>query len=912
MSKHSLVFILSLFLVQAVSGYTLSDDNFTVVTGTDGEISSFKIKGDAFPTEYVFNASNNSGMTSNWLGELIFKYRLGTGQWTTALTHQSADAREQRQSGNTVTVTYENSSNSQGIKNFKLVETYALTDGYLHWKISVTNTSSQNLEFGDFGLPLPFNQRFPDNEVIYETRVLQPGFIGNNSSFVHPQRPSGVGPFLVMLPDDETGAGFEYQDFPGGPRVYYIHSNVVKSSGRGYLPSTSLILGPGESKLYAFKFFKVQDRWAMAERIYSEGLIDITVIPAMVVATNLIVKFDLHTLKTIDSVVAQYPSETSLSNVGTVPTDHKIYQAGFSHLGPNNVTVYYDGDKNTVLQFYVTEPFGDAIQRHATFMVENQVVRAPGKCYHMVIDDWMMDTKAVRGIYQDYWGWGDDWGYTHAQFLAQKNVLNPVATEIAALDGYLDTCIWQSLMDGHHEDYLIHDFLEPSPNDEPTYRGYAYPHIYNTFFDMYTIARLHPNIVEFINEKNTYLLRAYNILKAMYSQGVYYNWDTGEMGEQTTPDILEALQREGFDAEADWIIETMVTKYNNFRRSKYPYGSEFKFDNTGEEAAYMLAKMHGNTDMMKTVLTKTIGCRGLAPEWYHYSDPGTQSGTWNQRYATALTSSILNDWTLNHSTTPEKDLPLTYAAKTANISNINSGQIDSDPANIGATAWCYQRMKGERYSYCGGGRIHNGWWQMSGESDLALFGVLRQISSDVADDPVFGLTGYGCEVAEDGTLITVVPKDGVNKRLHMVSLGMSLILEQDQYAGAVIDRSKTRVHFILNNMKTTAHSTKVSIKGLNAGSYDVRVNQVVAETVTTSAGAMVNVLIDVGTASSYDIDILPEGCPCSNERPAENRSGPRYHTFEKRDSVQLSARLIWCQTAVPKGIQSAGEAAGFP
>ncbi|MBN1127888.1 MAG: hypothetical protein JXA71_02805 [Chitinispirillaceae bacterium] len=862
MGRYGLIFILCLFLVQAVSGYTLSDDNFTVVTGTYGEISSLKIKGDAFPTEYVFNATNNSGMTSNFLGELLFKYRLGTAtQWITATTNQSADARTQSQSGTTVTVTYENSSNAQGIKNFKLVESYSLADGCLRWQITVTNTASQRIEFGDFGLPLPFNQRFPDNEVIYETRVLQPGFIGLNSSFVHPQRPSGVGPFLLMLPDAATGAGFEYQDFPGGPRVYYIHSNVIKSTGRGYLPNTSLVLDAGQTKVYAFKFFKVQDRFAMADRIYAEGLIDITVVPGMVVATNLTVKFDLHTKKNIDSVKAQYPTETTISPGGTVPTDHKIYQATFKHLGPNNVTVYYGGNEKTVLQFYVTEPFGDATQRHATFMVDKQLVRAPGRHYHMVIDDWLMDTKAVRGKYQDYWGWGDDWGYTHAQFLALKNVLNPVAREVTALDGYLDTCIWLSLMDGHHEDYLIHDFLEAPPNNEPTYRGYAYPHIYNTYFDMYNIARLHPDIVKFINPKNTYLLRAYNILKAMYSRGVYYNWDTGEMGEQTTPDIIEALKREGYTTEANWIVSTMLTKYNNFQRNKYPYGSEFKFDNTGEEAAYMLAKMHGNTDMMKTVVTKTIGCRGLAPEWYHYSDPGTQSGTWNQRYATALTGYLLNDWLLNHSTTPEKELPLTYAAKTANFSNINSGQIDSDPANIGATAWCYQRQKGTRYSYCDGGNLHNGWWQMSGESDLALFGVLRLVSSDVANDPVFGLIGYGCEATDEGTRVSVAPLDGFNKRLNMVSLKMSLVLEQDQYSLAVIDKSKTRVHFVLRNMKTSAHRTTVSITGLNAGSYDVRVDGVVKATVTASAAAVLNVLVDVGTAASYDIDILPEGTP---------------------------------------------------
>src|SRR6185312_14717005 len=123
-------------------------------------------------------------------------------------------ARTQSQSGTTATVTYQNSANANGVKNFKLVETYSLVNDYIYWQIQLTNTSAQSIEFGDVGLPLPFNEYWSggNNEEIYETRVVTHSFVGNNGSYITIGRPSGIGASLLMVPDASTGAGFEYQD----------------------------------------------------------------------------------------------------------------------------------------------------------------------------------------------------------------------------------------------------------------------------------------------------------------------------------------------------------------------------------------------------------------------------------------------------------------------------------------------------------------------------------------------------------------------------------------------------------------------------------------------------------------------------------------------------------------------------
>jgi len=43
-------------------------------------------------------------------------------------------------------------------------------------KIALTNTSAQTIDFGDVGLPLPFNEYGSGGDIIYETRTVYHSF----------------------------------------------------------------------------------------------------------------------------------------------------------------------------------------------------------------------------------------------------------------------------------------------------------------------------------------------------------------------------------------------------------------------------------------------------------------------------------------------------------------------------------------------------------------------------------------------------------------------------------------------------------------------------------------------------------------------------------------------------------------
>lgn len=905
-----IIFVMSIFpsgaarvfaasnVVTQKNGDTIEMKNnyFDVEVGKYGQISSLKIVGDEYPTNYVMNAENSPEQNTSgheWMGELMFQTKVGnSSDWVASMTNSSNSTRKVNLDGNKVVITYENATETKGIKNFKLVETYSLVNDKLRWEIKIVNTNSDKLTVGDLGVPLAFNEKWPDNEEIYETRTLFHSFVGKDSSYVYAGRPSGIGRFLLLTPDTSTGAGFEYQDhwrtderskeeaawcqdqsgWANGLNVFYIHSNVIKSTNRGYLPNTSLVLAPGEEKIYAFNFSALKDQSDMKKTLYNEGLIDAAAVPGMTFSVNMPAKMYLHTKipKENISFEIQGPSELGLfknkpktisNNLPSKMTkdntyvkydstkiingeQYLIYNIKFADLGQNNVIVKYHDDndtkkqKETVLQFYMMDSVENALELHSNFMVDKTQWNAPGEVYDKVFDDWMMDTKAKRASFDGYWGWGDDWGLTHGEFLAEKNVYKPVAKQIKALDEYLDTAIWNGLMREHQEDYKIHDFLMAEPNTTPTYRGYAYPHIYNTYFSMYKIASKYPELVGYKEKASTYLLRAYNIMKALYGDGVSYNWDTGLMGELTTPDIIEALNKEGYYSEAKNISDIMAKKYDNFKNTKYPYGSEYSYDNTGEEAVYTLAKINNSADtansnsIMKKIDQKTRTCRGVQPVWYHYADPTTICGEnwWNFQYSASLAGYCMDDWLRledNGETAAQRASAerVNYAAKLANLTAVNSGQIDADKDNIGAVSWTYQSEMGNLGGQgVGDGNLHNGWRQMSGEADLGLFGTLQILSSDVATDPVFGLFGYGCNVSDKGSSYEVTPLDGLYTRLNFINEKLYIELDRDEYTKAVVNKSNSGITLNIKNLTKTKHESNIEVTGLNQGAYEVLVN----------------------------------------------------------------------------------------
>ncbi|ODA90277.1 hypothetical protein ATY41_10645 [Leifsonia xyli subsp. xyli] len=638
---------------------------------------------------------------------------VGSTPWRTAWTTQSSDGRTVSATADSVTITYQNSAKDQGISGFAFTENYSFdTDGSLVWKQTVTNTSGRRLVIGDWGIPVPNNELWKGGDEIYETRTIAHSYIGKNSSSIAIGRPSGQGPSILLSSDSATGSGFEYQDRwrtqevgdtswawnssdegsnLKGLNVYYPKSMAIQKTNRGYLESTALNLGSGRSKTLTYRIAKTTSDADRQDALYAQGSLDVAVQPGMVVPYDQQVEIGIRVKGSISSVTAKNlndlhglsPTTPSVS-LNRTNGAYSIYRLGFerTQLSNNQVTVAYKDSagrpRSSVLQFFVIDKPASLLNDHANFMVTRQQWTAadglsPSDIRYGTYDDWMMNAsdgsvptsssppQGRRNEYNGYWGLGDDWGLTHGEFLAAKNSVLPVAGEVSSLDMYLEKAVWENLMgntpDSPEPSYLVYDFWEQgkpgSANDTPSYRGvclstrlkYLLRHVPDRE-EVPQSGGLHPP-GDLVPE------RRFQRVREALQRFDLVQLEHGAEGEQTTPALIAALRAEGMTSQADEVVSKMATKYSNFASSKYPYGSEYSFDNTGEEAVYTLAALNLSSDrtnalrIMRDIVAKTRATRGQTPVLYWYADPTTNLGEswWESQYSAALAGYTMDDST---------------------------------------------------------------------------------------------------------------------------------------------------------------------------------------------------------------------------------------------------------------------------
>ena len=948
----------------------IGNDSLAVEIGDLGQIASMKIKNNRLSnngSEMNFvlpnDTKNQNNTAHQWMGEMIFSYRtsedgtfpddrtgfvevdtnktLAAGGSTTY-----SDATENLESNpyikknvvsdKKVEINYigqdEDSTDERTMKGFDVESVYDMDteDGSLLWSITLKNKGSKHIEFGDVGLPMPWNNKYANISDTYNNRTTVHTFAGADSGYAYAIRCSGEGNYMLFTPVPESGARIEYIDnwtgkingvegtragdtfqnwtsdtggwFPG-LQVYYIHSKDIQKTGRGYYTdATSLVLAPGESKTYQFKFSavragdntpqesaesennasdSVEEREAnMRSIMYDAGMIDAVAVPSFQTAINMPTKLDLHydDSKITDVEVdvqcvhendpfdeAHIPEQTgglvnnsrtgecaqndSATYVETKVVDgeqHHIYNLNFGCIGNNSVRVNYklNGEqKFTQYEFNVLESLDDTIETHADFMVNTTQDNDTESPTYGIYSDWYFasgrDTNEKNH-------WGDDWSHDNINFITMKNYLDPDPEEVKSIEKYLIDFMWNNYMKYTQSTYTVANYLSASgvygTSASPYTRTYSEVMEATGFYNMYRLEKAYPDLIEYRESPEWYLEKAYGIYSNRVGSG-----PIGFYGEQQIPDMIESLREEGMFEEADNLQEQFAkNKGTNMATADYPYGSEFEYDNTGEEGAYAAAKAlreyypdDKNTEKalsnMERAEWKTRAMRGIQPTWYQYADPVFRGGEtwWNFQYTASLAGSIMDDWLRYQDNGWDNDSSawaqrVNYAAKISNFNAVNMGQISED--YVGNVSWRYTMSKGgygAQNVNDGGTRVqNNGWNDFSGESDEGLYGSLLSISSDAVTDPVFGLTGYGCEVSKEGKVYTITPKDGVGKRFNVIDSKIYAELEQDSSSKTVVNADGSYLEFNLENKLGTEHVSRIKLSGagISDGYYSISVN----------------------------------------------------------------------------------------
>lgn len=859
----------------------LTSDAFNVgISQSTGGVYYLSNPSDKTCTNYVENPSQHPKFDiadSRWVGD-IGVYANGVAH-TTGL---SSDIRKVTAADGAVNVSYPGgAANKNGINGFALNESYKLTGAdkdSLDWSITIDNTSTSSLDVSDLTVPMLMNSWWNggDQTSIYEQSVARHSYVAADGSYVYWQRPNGVGPYLVMVPKDGTSLEFRDKARTGegpfgesdpsweGLVEFAIHSEHLQKARAGkiggYLPATSLTLDAGASKTYGFTFHWAKDYTDLRSVLYNAGVVDVVSLPGMVIPQDQQATLAVRAKDGIDSVTAESGKKVDVA-AGGDKNGYKIYTLKFHDLGPGDVTVTYAGGRRSVLQYNSIKPIADLISTHASFLTTNQQAKTT-RGYNGAFLQWDMSRQKLV-TWDDYPGGGwkqwmaggsDDLGLTPALYLAQKNLIQPVQSEVDSVDYYIQHFLLDYLQaktsDGQRtwQVYRWFDGKDGTPSDQGVWRAYNYTHIANTYFTMYQLASAHPELTTDFTATQ-YPTMAYNTLDAMFNDIPQPTpigdaaHDMGLMGESTYPDILAALKKEGMTTQATSLQTLLQTKFQKLSGEAYPFASEASIDTTGFETSYTLAKMFGSTALADKVQNASVASRGLQPLWYYYGSDNRHMGEswWNLGYETQLGAWQQQDYLETYGKAGnaafDDQMRSTYGAYLGGWSNINAGQISSAAASIGAASWQYQSQLGAGEGTWSFMPMLNGWWAWSGEADLGFWGGLRTASVDVVNDGVVGLYAYGGDITlTDGTY-TIVPKDGVQQRIHMFNEGgLDISLTGAQYAKARI--AKDRDSFSLDLTGTPGSAPSLTATNVKDGLYAVTVNGTQTSQVQAASGRL--------------------------------------------------------------------------
>lgn len=234
-------------------------------------------------------------------------------------------------------------------------------------------------------------------------------------------------------------------------------------------------------------------------------------------------------------------------------------------------------------------------------------------------------------------------------------------------------------------------------------------------------------------------------------------------------------------------------------------------------------------------------------------------------YMSQLGGWSILDYGLHVATDPTDYLRLGYASSLSSWALVNSGTPESghgywspSPNNDGATDGGFMPEAIGRAWI--GKQMARGAWYYSAEADVGFCGALRTHATIVTRDPVFGEFAYGGVLARLKDAVSVIPRDGLRVRFHVVRGEQRLHLELDHDGFAkerpvVVSDGLDRVEFEIENRTGGAHETGLSIAGLPEGGYRVTVDGRPAGTVNGGSHRTV-VRLAVSAASSARVAIV--------------------------------------------------------
>jgi hypothetical protein len=545
----------------------------------------------------------------------------------------------------------------------RVIQRFRVEEGSLTWTVELVATSEAPVEIGDLAVVVPWQgPGGGDPAAIFERGFTKHQFVAGHGSFIYFTRASGTPPYLVVTPMADTpleyfgnvggqGGGSRGGNRGGnaggnptggrrgrGASGVFVHSAVAGEAvpqvkwRQGHTSKKLNAAGAeGDRVLYGFRFQFADSYDGLRDVLHRENLLDVRVVPGMTVPRDLSARVAIRTQGEITALEPEFPDSTKVTKQGEPRDGYQVYEVQFTKLGENMLTVRREGDRNTRLEFFVTEPLETLIKKRAAFIVNHQQHRDVSKWYNGLFSVYDMkngilrspeDTDEWRGR-EEYIVASDDPALPKAPYVASKNVHFPDQQEIAAVEYYLENYVWGKMQRTDKETpypYGVYGipnwWVQRDPERKRTFetradleekmrvwRPYDYAHVTMLYYHMYEIAKLYPTMVKHTDAAG-YLERAYQTARGFYLYGPelipadYETYTFGVYNELIILKLIDALEREGRQDAADWLRAEWEKKVKYFVYDHaYPYSSEYAFDRTAFESTYALAKYGATHDM---------------------------------------------------------------------------------------------------------------------------------------------------------------------------------------------------------------------------------------------------------------------------------------------------------------------------
>lgn len=764
-----------------------------------GTITSLRIVGDAFDTEYAGNLSNTSYPSilkkNQWLGD--WRFRVWDGDtYREELTSISNDIRSVALAEGGIRVSYQGvSSAKNGLRSLNVDQIYRLDANGLLWTICVENQTDESLEVGEISLAMMTNTDvsgvFSDpaykdqpnwagekQRIVHEQRVTQHLCVNGGSAYALLQRANGIWPALLFQPEDGTSIENAYQMDPllasqwsvvfEGPYYLSLYSRGAKisegwkqigdSNRYSLFGDHSLILSAHERRMFSFRFSPVSNVDNVAERLYEQGALAVHAVPGMVAPSNQPIRFRLRS-KHRPVITAM--SSCMIRELGA-RNDCYDYELSAKSTGQKELRIQHGG-RETRLLFFLLDDIGSLLRDHAKFVAANQYYENPsdpyGRHHAFLPYDGLLHTVFADSVESFQVCASDELCLTVGMFLAESNALQPVEDQITILEEFVDDFLYSRLQD--RETYLIKRGLyytdAPYPSEHvpwPTWdkkfaygtdRSFNYALVADIYYSMYRIAaRGHTTR----HNADWYLELLWRTSMLWFTIGDN-KWNGAPDGMTITA-ILAALK----ETHPDWYrqLDALVADAANYNATAvYPYGSELLTDQTANSQLYAMFTRYGYASKRREVIAVCEALRdGGQPAWF--LNGNEKRGNVCCWYGTAQNSWILYD--AYDRTRDLYDLRYAYAGLTSFLTTIRG-----DGSANGWFLWWPDRF---------------GFDSRSLDTDMGMYAYLRTARSYIVEDEAFGLCGYGCDPIAREDVLDISILDGVGRTIDIIPLGLRI------------------------------------------------------------------------------------------------------------------------------------------